>query len=409
MKFLRSRRSRMIAGGIAAIAVVAALSGCSASGGGGDCTVNALFISNLSGAGAMNGQMGAAGIATATEAINAAGGVNGCKVVVDTLDDASTYDDSAVALVKEATATKEYSVVINSDYAGPLIAPYLVQEGILGIFATGADAVVADPTKTPLLFDTVLPSGQVAKALASFVLDQGQSNVAVLVDDQAYGQGVLDQVTNVVESGGGTMAGVERISLDTADFTPAVERLKATGADAVIFNLFGPSVGLFMSALDASGWKPALYGSDAVMATSLEGLVDQSVIESTKMVVAGPAANTTPSVTTPLQVLVDAIAANPPKTVGAIVLAAQPATALANFAWAANGAKSNVATDIAKWLQENGTTPNPGSYYTAAGTGYSATNHMWLPGDSIAIVPAGFLVNGQYTAERLAPLASPSK
>jgi len=372
-----------------------ALSGCGSSGGdtasGKDCTVNSAVVANLTGAGSQNGQSVKAGVDVAAEVINENGGINGCKLDIDYIDDGSDYT-KALPLVQAAMAKKKYANVTAADFSAASIAPYLTRQKVLGIFDNGTKGLPGGDN--PYVFDVCPTSASVVEGVVKSAVAAGNKNLAVVADNTSNGQSVIDQVKQQLAAAGGKVVTSEQVDLSSVNMTPAVQRLRASGADSILVSLYGAAGGYFFRDLAASGWKPKVYGSQSVFATNLAALVPEKDIDG--ILAGGAAAAMKPNVNDDVQTLIDKLKANGVdlQKIGLWSALAGYATQMV-FAFGANGANSTEAEAITKYLEENGDEAVP-HFALAKTTGYSADNHeMHAPGVLGLAKMAAFDENGQ--------------
>lgn len=256
-------------GAAALLLTLSACSGASAGDEGGDCESHALMITNVTGAGSVNGTLGSAGAKVAVDYVNESGGVNGCTLVLDIKDDGSDYT-KALPMLQEAMATQDYDIVIPADFGASAVLPALKRAEQFTIFVNGTVGLTS-PEETPLMFDSAVPSAYQAAAFAQWMVEEkGVQKVAVAVDNTSIGEAVLASFTAALEEAGGEVVAAESADLASVNFTPLVQRLQGTGADSVFVNLFGTAGAYFVRDYQASGWGAPLYGGESVMGTGID-------------------------------------------------------------------------------------------------------------------------------------------
>jgi branched-chain amino acid transport system substrate-binding protein len=382
-----------------AVAMLAAVAGCASDGGGdaggtdgstgaADCTTKFLVSTNVTGAGATNGEGNIKGIDAALEQINGEGGVLGCTVTYDVVDDGSDYT-KALPNVQGKLAQEDYSFVYSGDFGGPSVAPYLTRQEMLGIFASGVPTLTDD---NPTVFDVSVPSPGTAGALFDYIASQDITDVALIVDTTSTGDGAIAAYSPAAEAAGVTISVTERVDLASINMTPAVQRVEASGAQALVANVYGQAAGYLLRDFKASGWDVPFFGGYSVFSSPLTDIVPEEDVAGA--VAVGSASATFPS-TDAQQEMIDIITeqTGEPITTGlASMFNGHDAVTL--WAWAANGAGSLDTDEIVSFLEENGDTevPNLGNATT---TNYSADNHAWYPKDGVAIAKLGPLDQGR--------------
>jgi branched-chain amino acid transport system substrate-binding protein len=387
-----SRRVRRLTAGVAVVltatGTLAACGGSSGSNGASgakNCTVRSLLVSNLTGPGASNGTQNKAAAEVAKKQINDAGGINGCTLSVDYADDTSDYTTN-LPLTQKALAQKKYAMVQGADFGAGSIAPYLTRQKILGMFSNGTKGL-PDPAVNPYLFDTTTTGADVVTAVAKYAVSQGDKEIAVVADNTGVGKSVIGAVKGVLESSGGKLVSSEQVDLSNVNMTPAVQRLKGSGAKTILVSLFGAAGGHFFSALSASGWKPTVYGSQSVFATNLAALIP---VKDFAGIVAGGGTYATSPSSDRAKAFFEQLKASGYDTTKGIYSTAPAHDDLILFAAAANATKSTDAAKMTKWLEDNGTTTIDG-LVLASTTGYSSTNHEWHAPGSLSTAKMGAL------------------
>jgi branched-chain amino acid transport system substrate-binding protein len=354
-----------------------------------------LVSTNVTGAGATNGEGNIKGIDAALEQINGDGGVLGCTVEYDVVDDGSDYTQ-ALPNVQGALAEEEYAFVYSGDFGGPSVAPYLTRQGALGIFASGVPTLTDD---NPTVFDVSIPSPGTAGALFDYIADQGISEVALIVDTTSTGDGAIAAYEPAAESAGVTISITERVDLSSINMTPAVQRVQASGAEALVANVYGTAAGFLLRDFSASGWDVPFFGGLSVFASPLTDIVPPEDLEGA--VAVGPSAATFPS-NEAQQEVIDLIVEQTGEDITAgLNSALQGHDAVILWAWAANEAESLETDAIVSFLEENGDVEVP-NLANAPTTNYSADNHAWYPKEGVAIAKLGELDQGRL--ERIAVL-----
>jgi branched-chain amino acid transport system substrate-binding protein len=378
-----------LTGGLAVI--VLALTACGSSSGGpaaegeegGDCTVRTLLVANFSGAQSVNGVGQRIGADQAVEQVNADGGINGCTLAIDYADDGSDYTKT-LPVLQEALAQNDYINVTVGDYGAASTAQLLARQGILAISDHGLTDVLGPDN--PLDFDVaVVPDQTDPAVIAPTLLADGHEKIAMLADNTASGTTVLAAMTEKVEELGMEVVATEQVGFDVVSMVPAVQRLQASGADALYFQLYGAQAGYLIRDLKASGWDAAPYGGQYVGATDMASLVPAADIADLKVAI--PAFATLPG----RPVMDDFLTAlreegkDPSDALVSVVLGHDVVTVLA---WAANETGSTDAQTIADFLAQNGDTPVPG-LLASENTGWSEDSRTLLGADAVALAPAG--------------------
>ncbi|MCU1614642.1 MAG: branched-chain amino acid transporter substrate-binding protein [Frankiales bacterium] len=383
---LRTRNRALAAFGIVLASTL--LAACSGSGSAsstdaGGCTVNTLLVANATGAQSSNGVAAFAAAKAATKYVNDNGGVNGCTLVLKTVDDGSDYTKT-LPLMQAAMATTTFANVSVNDYGTASAVPYLMRQKVLSISANGT-ASLADPKTGPYYFDTSSPDATVSQYMTKYALSQGTKKFAVVADNTTTGASAIAAIKATAEAGGGDVVASVQVDATTVNMTPAVQQLSSSGADGVIISLYGQPAGFFIRDLKASGWNVQRYGSVSLGATNLPALLP--VEDYQGIVVAGAADGSAPSLygVADMQTQIKATGGDPYTSVVGLSQNYADILILAN---AINATKATDGPTLAKYLEDHGTDKIPGNPI-AETTGYSSTNHQMIAPGSIATATEG--------------------
>ncbi|WP_335583263.1 ABC transporter substrate-binding protein [Isoptericola dokdonensis] len=146
-----------------------------------------------------------AGVGLAVEDINEAGGVLGNDVSVEWGDSGDTTDTSVASSTATDLIGKGVSAVIGAASSGVSLAVVdtFEEAGVMQISPANTAADLSG--YGPFFARTAPPDTVQGAALGSLVLDGGHTNVAMLVQNEAYGTGLRDHTQSAIEAGGGTV------------------------------------------------------------------------------------------------------------------------------------------------------------------------------------------------------------
>jgi branched-chain amino acid transport system substrate-binding protein len=136
------------------------------------------------------------------------------------------------------------------------ITPLLKQANApLVIFNAATSAIM---TQSPLVVRTSFTTAQTTTPLGKIAIDRGVKKVVTAVSD--YGPGVDAEVAfkKAFEAAGGKVVEAVRMPLNTNDFSPIMQRVRDSGAEAVFaFLPSGPTTLGFVKAYNETGLKQA--------------------------------------------------------------------------------------------------------------------------------------------------------
>ena len=175
------------------------------------------------------------------DAVNAAGGVHGRQIVVRVYDDG--YNPTP-AIDNTITLVEQDDVFLLFNYVGtptvtrvlPLLSRYQDQPMYLFFPFTGAQPQ-REPPYEPYVFNLRGSYRQETAGLVENFLSAGRNRVAVFYQADAYGRSGWDGVKRALDSHNLDIVGeatYRRGDDFSHDFSPQVEILKATDADAII-------------------------------------------------------------------------------------------------------------------------------------------------------------------------------
>jgi len=232
-----------------------------------------------------------------TDEVNAKGGINGRKIELDIVDDASDpnqtvvqltrlIDDGVVAIQGPPQSTAELA-----------IKPLVNEKRIPDVSVGAADQQVLPPT--PYLWQTTPLSSQVATACLKFLQQQGKTRLAMLTDTKnAYAIAGHDTTQQKLGGYGLTLVDDESFETTQTNFGPQIARIQAakpdlllvwaTGAPPVVITkqwaAASTGIPLMMTAAEASPLylTPSGAAAENVYVQATLGVIGQSVPASNK-------------------------------------------------------------------------------------------------------------------------------
>jgi branched-chain amino acid transport system substrate-binding protein len=230
--------------------------------GGGEASAEPLTIGTIlpvTGTLAFLGPPEIAGVGLAAQDINDAGGVLGNEVTVEWGDSGDSTDFSVATSTATDLINKGVSVVIGA-------ASSSVSLAVVDTFAeAGVMQISPANTATDLsgygeFFARTAPPDTVqGAALGSLILDDGHCRVGFLVQNEAYGNGLRDNVQKAIEAGGcevvyGASGAGQEFAPGETNFGAQVTDLLAQQPDAISIISFEETVAI-INELVAQGWN----------------------------------------------------------------------------------------------------------------------------------------------------------
>ncbi|EJM76385.1 ABC transporter substrate-binding protein [Pseudomonas sp. GM55] len=301
----------------------------------------------MTGANAAFGEQYMKGAQAAADAVNAAGGVNGEKIVLVKGDDACE-PKQAVTVAKDLTNQKVAGVVGHFCSSNTIPASEIYDEaGIIAITPGSTNPQVTERGLSAM-FRMCGRDDQQGIVAGDYIVDvlKGKK-VAVLHDKDTYGQGLADATKAQLIKRGVTPVLYEGLTRGEKDFSAIVTKIRAAGADVVYFGGLHPEAGPLVKQLRTEGLKDVKFMSD-------DGIVTDELVTTA----GGPqyvdgvlmTFGADPRLLPDSKAVVDTFRKTGYEPEGYTLYAYASVQALAA---AFNGAKSNKGEDAAKWLKAN--------------------------------------------------------
>ncbi|BFT60961.1 ABC transporter substrate-binding protein [Pseudomonas moorei] len=299
----------------------------------------------MTGANAAFGEQYMKGAQAAADAVNAAGGVNGEKIVLVKGDDACE-PKQAVTVAKDLTNQKVAGVVGHFCSSSTIPASEIYDEaGIIAITPGSTNPQVTERGLSAM-FRMCGRDDQQGIVAGDYIVDvlKGKK-VAVLHDKDTYGQGLADATKAQLIKRGVTPVLYEGLTRGEKDFSAVVTKIRAAGADVVYFGGLHPEAGPLVKQLRTEGLKDVKFMSD-------DGIVTDELVTTA----GGPqyvdgvlmTFGADPRLLPDSKTVVDEFRKHGTEPEGYTLYAYASVQTLAA---AFNGAKSNKGEDAAKWLK----------------------------------------------------------
>ncbi|MHC8302015.1 branched-chain amino acid ABC transporter substrate-binding protein [Pseudomonas sp. ZS1P83] len=301
----------------------------------------------MTGANAAFGEQYMKGAQAAADAVNAAGGVNGEKIVLVKGDDACE-PKQAVTVAKDLTNQKVAGVVGHFCSSSTIPASEIYDEaGIIAITPGSTNPAVTE-RGLGAMFRMCGRDDQQGIVAGDYIVDvlKGKK-VVVLHDKDTYGQGLADATKAQLVKRGVTPVLYEGLTRGEKDFSAVVTKVRAAGADVVYFGGLHPEAGPLVRQLREQGLKDVKFMSD-------DGIVTDELVTT-----AGGPQNVDgvymtfgadPRLLPDSKTVVDEFRKKGTEPEGYTLYAYASVQTLAA---AFNGAKSNKGEEAAKWLKAN--------------------------------------------------------
>ena len=207
-----------------------------------------------------------AGAVQAAADINAAGGVNGQKLVLEFGDD--QCDPKQAVSVAELMASKKVPFVMGHFCSGSSIPASAVYSdaGIVQISAASTNPKFTDERPGPGTFRVCGRDDQQGKIAGAFLAKNFKGKKIAIVDDKsAYGKGLADETRKYFNEAGGKEVLNESYNAGEKDYTALVSKLKAANVDVLYVGGYHPEAGLLARQMHDQAMKTILVSGDALV------------------------------------------------------------------------------------------------------------------------------------------------
>ena len=235
-------------------------------------------IVHMTGGAVESGSYEKQGAELAVEEINAAGGVNGHKLVL-VQEDGQSSNPGVVAAFQKLLEDEEIVAIIGPSPSTQVAAMIpTITEAMIPV-ATGGTNYSLTHSDCPWIFRFRPHDGMSAGAMAKFVVeDIKSSNVAILHSTDAFGTGGRDMAVAALEALGVTPVLIQGYNNEEKDFTGVITALKQSGADAMIsYMTFSPDLGIFAQQRVQQGLEIEWIGSPSITAVAGRNLAGEAL------------------------------------------------------------------------------------------------------------------------------------
>ena len=223
-------------------------------------------------AGPMTGQYASfgaqmkAGAEQAIEDINAAGGINGEKLVLQVGDDACD-PKQAVAVANQFVGSGVVFVAGHFCSGSSIPASQVYsEEGIIQISPASTNPKFTDERPGPGTFRTCGRDDQQGQVAGAFLAEKfGDKNIAVIHDKTAYGKGLADETKKYMNEAGKQETLYEAYTAGEKDYTALVSKLKAENIGVLYVGGYHTEAGLIKRQMAEQGMDTILVSGDALV------------------------------------------------------------------------------------------------------------------------------------------------
>lgn len=231
----------------------------------------------LSGAVATYGQGSVQGIEMAIEKINAAGGINGKKIVLVKYDNKSEPAE-ATTLANKLMTQDGVIAILGPATSGSFKAeiPVALKNKIPVISgsATADDVTVDASGVKEYAFRICYNDSFQGTTMANFALKNLNAKKAVIIKDSSsdYGKGLAKNFSETFKKNGGTVVAEEAYVTNDTDFNAILTKIKGMTYDVIYIPGYYQEAGLIIKQARAQGITAPVLGADGFDSPSLVSL-----------------------------------------------------------------------------------------------------------------------------------------
>jgi branched-chain amino acid transport system substrate-binding protein len=230
-----------------------------------DDVVRIAGVLEISGNGAAITDFFVKGMKDAAEEINAAGGVQGKRVVLDFYDTRSLPAPS-VAAMKKAVATKPFAIM-GTIYSGSTLANMSVAQDAGIPQFTGSENWTITRKENPYIFRTSHHQGLAMEVLLDWaVRDKRPQQLAMMYVNNAFGVGARDFVKMILEREQVPFLDIPAEQGQT-DYTAELTKVRDSGADTLLLYLLEEEAAIALRGIRKLGLQVRILGDNPVFST----------------------------------------------------------------------------------------------------------------------------------------------
>ncbi len=206
------------------------------------------------------------GVRLATKEINAAGGINGNKIVLVERDD-EAKNERGVQIAQELINNEKVVATLGYINTGVALASQRFYQDakipVMNNVATGSVLTKQFPNAPEnYVFRNAAADNIQAPMIAKEAVEKrGLKKVAILADSTNYGQLGREDLEAALKKYGVTPVAVEKFNIGDVDMTSQLLKAKNAGADVILTYAIGPELAQIANGMAKLGWKKPMIGS----------------------------------------------------------------------------------------------------------------------------------------------------
>lgn len=206
------------------------------------------------------------GVRLAVKEINAAGGINGNKIVLVERDD-EAKNERGVQIAQELINNEKVVATLGYINTGVALASQRFYQDakipVMNNVATGSMLTKQFPNAPEnYIFRNAAPDNIQAPLVAKEAVEKrGLKKVAILADSTNYGQLGREDLEKALKTYGVTPVAVEKFNIGDVDMTSQLLKAKNAGAEVILTYAIGPELAQIANGMAKLGWKKPMIGS----------------------------------------------------------------------------------------------------------------------------------------------------
>ena len=206
------------------------------------------------------------GVRLAAKEINAAGGINGNKIVLVERDD-EAKNERGVQIAQELINNEKVVATLGYINTGVALASQRFYQDakipVLNNVATGTLITKQFPNAPEnYVFRNAAADNIQAPMIAKEAVEKrGLKKVAILADSTNYGQLGREDLEKALKGYGVTPVATEKFNIGDVDMTAQLLKAKNAGAEVILTYAIGPELAQIANGMAKLGWKKPMIGS----------------------------------------------------------------------------------------------------------------------------------------------------
>jgi len=226
----------------------------------------------FSGESAAPGEQLRRGAEQAVKDINAKGGINGEKVVLDVVDDVCDPKQAVAAANKLASAGVKFVVGHYCSGAAIPASKVYMDEGMFMITPAAELSTLTDEANG-LIFRTDGRDDQQALAIGQYILAHfAGKKVAIIHDQTAFSRGIADKTKETLNAGGMKEILFDAYTPGQKDYSALISKLNQIGTEVLFTSGYHTETGLIVRQLKSQNNNIQVIGTDNLVTSEFWGI-----------------------------------------------------------------------------------------------------------------------------------------